>query len=177
MIPVSDTVSMDAFCSLFGLTTYEEFCDLNQDFVCDNSADFASDFEVGSDAWQDAFDSASEEVWENLSFAYHKAIKAAMEYLSDTCLISTILNEESGTITFHSEDWNEAMAIVIESINGYGMFYFESGEELILSGPYAGAKEATIAHLHWHKERGNVFGERGIEEVFTLALERALRYM
>jgi hypothetical protein len=177
MIQVSDTVSTDAFCSLFGLTTYEAFCDLNMDWTSECAADVASEYEVDSEEWCEAFDTASEELWEKLNYAHEKSMKAAFHYLSEECLISTILNEDTGMITFHSEDWNKAAEIVIESINGYGMFQFDSVEDLILSGPYAGAKEAAIAHLHWHTERSNIFGEDGIKEVFSKALERELRYM
>ena len=177
MIQVSDTVSSDAFCSLFGLTTYETFCDLNMEWTSECAAEVASGFEVDSEEWYEAFDTASETLWKGLNIAHEKAMKAALDYLSNDCMISAILDSETGIITFRSDDWNKAMDIVIESINGYGMFEFDSGEDLILSGPYAGAKEATIAHIHWHKERGNIFGESGIKEIFSKALERELRYM
>jgi len=172
MIEAPDTMSIDYFCSLFGLTTYEDLCSLNLGWIYERSADIASCFEEDSDEWNAAFDAESKRTWENINSAHEKAMKAATDYLSNECMISVILDENTAMVTFGSEDWNKAMDIVIESINGYGMFKFDSGEELILSGPYANAKAATIAHMHWHKERGDIFGETGIKELFQKTLEQ-----
>ena len=175
MIQVSDTVSFDNFCSMFGLTTYSEVVDKNESWVSEAAWESSREFEADSPEMEDAYDSASDYLWNNISRAYDSALKAAFEYLSDTCEISVSVDWDNQKVTFGSEDWNKAIEVVIESINGYGTFHFESPEELILSGPYAGAKEATIAHLPWHSERGNIFGEEGIKRIFDSAFNRYLR--
>lgn len=175
MIQVSDTVSFDNFCSMFGLTTYSEVVELNESWVSESAWDSSREFEADSPERESAWDRASDSLWEIIGRAYDSALKAAFEYLSDTCEISVAVDWDNQKVTFGSEDWNKAIKIVIESINGYGTFHFENPEELILSGPYAGAKEATISHLHWHSERGNIFGEEGIKRIFDSAFNRYLR--
>lgn len=175
MIEVSDTVSFDNFCSMFGLTTYSEVVERNHSWVQETAWDSSREFEADSPERESAWDAASDSLWETINQAYDSALKAAFEYLSDTCEISVAVDWENQKVTFGSEDWNKAIEIVIESINGYGTFHFESPEDLILSGPYAGMKEATISHLHWHSERGNIFGEDGIAKIFDSAFRRYLR--
>lgn len=176
MIPVSDTIHTDTFCSTFGLTNRETLFDLNWEWVSDSAAESASHHhsDTDSEEWQNAYDSASESLWKSIDRGYESAMKKAGEYLADLGIRTTF---DGDSVRFDSPDWNEAAEIVIESINGYGMFHFDSVEELILSGPYAGAKEACLAHIHWHKERGDIFGEAGIQRVFDSALEHAFRYM
>jgi hypothetical protein len=175
MIQVSDTISFDNFSSTFSLTTYSEVVEKYSDYVSEASHEASREFEPDSPEGEAAYDSASDYLWDNINRAYDSALKAAFDYLSNTCEISVSVDPENQKVTFGSEDWNKAAEVVIESINGYGSFHFEDSEELILSGPYAGAKEATIAHLHWHSERGNIFGEEGIKRIFDSAFERYLR--
>ena len=175
MIQVSDTISFDNFCSTFSLPTYSEAVEKYSDYVSEAAHEASREFEPYSPEWEAAYDSASDYLWDNINRAYDSALKAAFDYLSDTCEISVSVDPENQKVTFGSEDWNKAIEVVIESINGYGAFHFEDSEELILSGPYAGAKEATIAHLHWHSERGNIFGEEGIKRIFDSSFQRYLR--
>lgn len=175
MIEVSDTVSFDNFCSMFGLTTYSKVVEESESWVSEAAWNSSREFKADSDERDSAYESKFDSLWEIINRAYDSALKAAFEYLSDTCEISVSVDWDNQKVTFESEDWNKSIEIVIESINGYGAFHFESPEELILSGPYAGAKEATISHLHWHSERGNIFGEEGIKRIFDSAFNRYLR--
>jgi hypothetical protein len=175
MIQVSDTISFDNFCSTFSLTTYSEVVERYSDSVSEAAQEVSREFEPCSPEWEAAYDSAMDYLWGDINRAYNGALKAAFDYLSNTCEISVSVDLENQKVTFESEDWNKAAEVVIESINGYGSFHFEDSEELILSGPYAGAKEATIAHLHWHSERGNIFGEEGIKKIFDSSFQRYLR--
>jgi hypothetical protein len=175
MIQVSDTISFDNFSSTFSLTTYSEVVEKYSDYVSEAAHEASREFEPDSPEGEAAYDSASDYLWDNINRAYDSALKAAFDYLSDTCEISVSVDLENQKVTFESEDWNKAIEVVIESINGHGSFHFEDSEELILSGPYAGAKEATIAHLHWHSERGNIFGEEGIKRIFDSSFQRYLR--
>ncbi len=45
-------------------------------------------------------------------------------------------------------DWNAALSAIRETINGVGMFRFESNAELLSSGPYT-VRQAVLQHLHW----------------------------
>jgi hypothetical protein len=178
MIPVPDTITTDAFCRKFGLTNRESLLDTNWEWVSDSAAESANGIhsDTDSEEWQNAYDSASESLWKGIDRGYESAMKKVGEYLSDLG-IKVIFDFDGDSVRFDSPDWNEAAEIVIESINGYGMFHFDSVEDLILCGPYAGAKEACLAHIHWHSDRGDVFGEPGIKRIFDSALEHAFRYM
>jgi hypothetical protein len=154
------------------IQSLEVLCDSNDPYIFDSASEAAGPFNE-SEEWQAAFDSESERMFNSLHEAHSRALSAVFEYLKEECNLIATVGEE-GTITLSSDDWNEALARVIESVNGSGMFHFESPEDIILSGPYDGAKGATLAHFHWHESRGSVYGEPGAKEIFNKELERYL---
>jgi hypothetical protein len=175
MIPVSDTIPLNDYCSLFGLTTMDDLIEINSEWVWECSVDAARDLTPDTTEWQDRVDSQSEELWSRINSVYNSSLESTFSYLSE--LGVTVSLGDDNSITFSSDNWEEAGKVVLESINGYGLFHFHDLEELVSSGPYAGVKEAVIAHLHWHKSRGEVYGETGIKRTFDKALERAFRYL
>lgn len=177
MIPVSDTIPLNDYCSLFGLTTMDDLIEINNEWVWESSIEEAArDLNPGDPEWQDRVDSHSEKLWSRINSTYNSSLVSTFSYLSELG-VTVSLDSDSDSITFSSDNWEEAGKAVLESINGYGMFHFHDLEELVSSGPYAGVKEAVIAHLHWHKSRGEVYGETGIKGLFDKALERAFRYL
>ena len=172
MINTPDSMTESAFCKAMNIQSLEVLCDLNDPYIFDSASEAAGPFDE-SEEWQAAYDSESERMFESLNRAHSRALSAVFEYLKEECNLIATVGEE-GAITLSSDDWNEALARVIESVNGYGMFHFESPEDIILSGPYDGAKGATLAHFHWHESRGSVYGEPGVKQIFNKALERYL---
>lgn len=172
MINTPDSMTAYSFCKAMNIRSLEALYDLNDPYIFDSASEAAGPFNE-SEEWQAAYDSESEKMFESLSKAHSRALSAVSEYLKEECNLIATVGEEGG-ITLSSDDWNEALARVIESVNGYGMFHFESPEDIILSGPYDGAKGATLAHFHWHESRGSVYGEPGVKEIFNKTLDRYL---
>lgn len=175
MIPVSDTIPLNDYCSTFGLTTMDDLIEINSEWVWECSVDAARDLTHDTPEWQDRVDSHGEELWSRINSVYNSSLESTFSYLSE--LGVTVSLGDDNSVIFSSDNWEEAGVAVLESINGYGLFHFHDLEELVSSGPYAGVKEAVIAHLHWHKRRGEVYGETGIKGLFDKALERAFRYL
>lgn len=172
MINSPDSMTEYSFCKAMNILSLEALCDLNDSYIFDSASEAAGPFDE-SEEWQDAYDSEYERMFNSLRKAHSRALSAVFEYLKEECnLIATV--EEEGSITLSSDDWNEALARVIESVNGYGMFHFESPDDIILSGPYDGARGATLAHVHWHESRGSVYGEPGVKQIFDKALKHYL---
>lgn len=176
MIPVSDTIPLNDYCSLFGLTTMDDLIEINSEWVWECSVGAARDLTPDTTEWQDRVDSHSEELWSRINSVYNSSLGSTFSYLSELG-VTVSLGDDSDSVIFSSDNWEEAGKAILESINGYGMFHFHDLEDLVSSGPYAGVKEAVIAHLHWHKSRGEVYGETGIKGLFDKALERAFRYL
>jgi hypothetical protein len=72
--------------------------------------------------------------------------------------------------------WRDVALELIETINGYGMFWYEDGPEFLSVGPYGSYKEAVCSHLHWMKYYGEVYGGYSASRVYDDNLEAALRY-
>ena len=176
MISTPDTISLNDYCSMFGLTTIDHLVEMNSEWVWEAAVDSASDLTPETPEWESKVDSNSEEIWAGINKSYFSSLNSTFDYLAELG-IKVSLDEETDSITFSSDSWEEAGTAILESINGYGLFYFDDMEDLISSGPYPDAKAAVISHLHWHKSRGDVYGEAGIKRIFETALERAFRYL
>lgn len=173
-IPAPDTISLDDYCRKFGLTSVEELIEENNEWVWDSASETARNFERDTPEWEAAFDAESERLWASINAAYNKALRKTADYLSELGIKVTF--GEDDTVTFSSDNWEEAGKTLLESINGYGMFYYSNLDELIRMGPFDSVKSAVISHLHWHCERGDVFGESSILNHFDRALEHEFRY-
>lgn len=173
-IPVADTISLYDYCRKFGLTGVEELIEENNEWVWDSASETARNFEQDTPEWQAAFDAESDRLWDSINAAYDKSLGKTADYLADLGIKVTFNGDD--TVTFSSDNWEEAGEILLESINGYGMFHYSNLDELISMGPFDSIKSAVISHLHWHCERGNVFGESSILNHFDRALEHEFRY-
>jgi hypothetical protein len=176
MISTPDTISLNEYCSMFGLTTIDDLIEMTSEWVWETAVDSASDLEPQTPEWEAKVDSNSGEIWDGINKSYFSSLDSTFQYLAELGVIAN-LNEKDSSITFSSKDWEGAAVAVLESINGYGLFHYEDTEDLISSGPYPDTRGAVISHLHWHKSRGEVYGETGIKRIFDLALERAFRYL
>jgi hypothetical protein len=70
------------------------------------------------------------------------------------------------------KSWDDAMAKILDTIHGVGMFEFASLKEFRESGPYRSSKEAVLKHLHWMKDRPEVYGTTRPQAMF----DRQMRY-
>jgi hypothetical protein len=46
----------------------------------------------------------------------------------------------------------------MEIVNGVGYFHFDNLKDFLDSGPYT-PREAVLSHLHWLKDRAEVYGD------------------
>lgn len=56
------------------------------------------------------------------------------------------------------KNWDDAMAKILDTIHGVGVHEFASLKEFRESGPYKSSKDAVLQHLHWMKDRPEVYG-------------------
>lgn len=64
----------------------------------------------------------------------------------------SLIKKKNGTYELRpqvSRGWTSAAQELIQTINGYGLFYFSSVKEGIASGPYKSAKDFVLHHLGW----------------------------
>lgn len=66
--------------------------------------------------------------------------------------------------------WMDAARKIMMTINGVGQFEFRNVREFLESGPWT-AREAVLTHLHWMKDRAEVYGDKSALGRY----ERALR--
>lgn len=175
MITTPDSVTLKNYCSMFGITTLDQLVEMNSDWIWESAVSSAEGVEPHTKEWEERVDSLSEELWSKVNKAYNTSLEATFKYLSMLGVDPSL--GEDDAVHFSSSNWEEAGQAILESINGYGLFHYDDLEDLISCGPYDGAKGAVISHLHWHKIRGEVYGDRGIQEVFDQCLENRFRYL
>ena len=56
------------------------------------------------------------------------------------------------------ESWRYSATQIMEIVNGVGYFHFDNLKDFLDSGPYT-PKEAVLSHLHWLKDRAEVYGD------------------
>lgn len=61
--------------------------------------------------------------------------------------------------------WKEAAREIMRTINGVGMFEFNTLKEFMNSGPYT-AREAALQHTHWINRRAEVYGDRSARSLY-----------
>lgn len=62
--------------------------------------------------------------------------------------------------------WKDVCQEIVETINGVGMFWFDSALDLLQTGPYKSYKEAASRHFHHMKHYGAVYGVTSIEDLY-----------
>ena len=172
---VKNPISLTQFCNMFGIQDINSFFNSNVENVMSFAHQSMSAEDKLPENYDKVYESNIEEYWKLFFDAYSSAFQKVIKYLNEECLVNC---EEVGGfkdhIEFNSNDWDKAMDIVIDSINGVGEFFFSYPEEVVSSGPYKNTKDAVIAHLHWHVRRGEVYGEKGIKEIFNDTLNGKL---
>lgn len=71
--------------------------------------------------------------------------------------------------------WKDVAAAVIDTINGYGYFWFNTPKDLLDSYPYTHYKTAVMEHLHWIKHWGTVYGGYSPQHLYQREIESNLR--
>lgn len=151
-----------------------------------------------SDVWRDAFRSALKEAEDDglhsevaeavarekaddyeseLINNYYKAWNTSrLEALEVTLDHANITLEQMNDKWFivPKKSWKDSAAHIVEVINGVGLFYFESVDEL-LDG-YT-LREGILSHIHHLKHYGDVYGTDSAKRIFERALDANTRYL
>lgn len=72
--------------------------------------------------------------------------------------------------------WKDVASAVMETINGYGFFYFETVEYFRQASSESTYQSLVMHHLHWLKEWGEVYGGKSPSTRMSDELQDAFRY-
>jgi hypothetical protein len=161
-LATSNTLSLEDFCNSIGVPSNDQFTESNVDYVLE------AEYEATNS------EEACELLWEKVDTVWFHAFDAIVKHIKEEWKID--VKHAGGIVTLEADDWDAALDVVIDSINGYGAFWYDSREELIESGPYETVRDAVILHLHWNVKRGVIYGEDGVIQVFRKELDWACRY-
>jgi hypothetical protein len=175
MIESKDVFTREEVCSLLGIKSPDAFYETYEGWVMEHHWKATSGFQEETPEWEAASEESGDYTGGALSDAWNAAFKAAVKVLEGAFNLS--LEESDDMFTVTSTSWEDSAHEVIQCINGYGLFYFRDVEDLILSGPYVGAKGATLNHLHWIQEWSAVFGDDSPRRAFDRAADYSLRYV
>lgn len=173
-IATSNTLSLEDFCNTIGVTSNDQFTESNMDYVLEAEYEATKGLEPDSLEWNTASSEACDLLWKNVDTVWFHAFDAIVKHMEEEWKIN--VKHAGGIVTLEADDWDAALDVVIDSINGYGAFRYDSREELIQSGPYETVRDAVIRHMHWNVKRGEIYGEEGVIQVFRRELDWACRY-
>lgn len=177
-------LSWNELCELFGFETIEMRAERIWERAIDNlsgheRAEVRKSLELESNQEQDITEEAIDERIQELDQKeidsecsedydrYLAGVKTVAQNLfKEHCLVLTEVDQEAKQSVFTVEaeknsyiGWYRAVRKVIETINGYGMFRFDSVRSLLESGPYETIHESVRAHLHWIVKHPEVYGD------------------
>jgi hypothetical protein len=169
-------ITLNELCRAFHVETIDDFQErvtMNGDrtYGCvyrDALAEGASE----EDAEKRALDAESEELGEACD-RYRSAVLSVAEKLFKEHKLS-LTEMKRDRFRFRvtpDETWRDAAREIIQTINGVGMFRFESVREFCASGPWT-PKEAVLGHLHWIADWPDVYEGTKARSM----VDRALRY-
>jgi hypothetical protein len=156
--------------AFLGLPDSDAFIDGNELYLDDayqagygNATDAGESEAEAVEAGQDAELEASGELY----LQWEGAIEAAVQPLLEAHGME--LSElQSGYMIAPTHSWRDAVAHIVNTINGVGDFWFESTKEFLDSGPYT-PKQAVIAHLPYITLSPQVYGTSSPERLYEQA--------
>jgi len=183
----SDTFTFEELCEAVGLKAsyegMEKLVERNHDYIF-GAGDYAymQAIEDGEDEDKanEAREEAQMEADDEISTAY---INAAIETIENAltkhfALDLTEVKERKGEQTRWKitplRTWRESLGHIVETINGVGLFRFDSIREFLDSGPYT-EREGVLTHLHYLADYSSVYGVRSLERTFHDNLDHHLR--
>jgi len=174
---LKDTFTLDEIAGLLGVDSWEKIEDRNPDAWGEY---YSHTFrETKAEAIKDGLDeqtaelraenAAMEAESEARSESYGKW-KNAMLHAAETIIgehkleLRQLKTKQYLYKLVPAETWRDAAAMLRDTINGYGPFYFNNVQEFLDSGPYT-ARQAVLEHLHWMKDRAEVYGTSNAERL------------
>ena len=184
----SDTFTFDELCRAVGLkASYEgmdELVERNHDYIF-GAGDYAymQAIEDGEDEDKanEAREEAQMEADDEISTAYINAAIETIEnalgehFALDLTEVKGRNNEGMRWKITPLRTWRESLGYIVETINGVGLFRFDSIREFLNSGPYT-EREGVLTHLHYLADYGSVYGDKSLQRTFDDNLSHNLRY-
>jgi hypothetical protein len=166
---VSDVRNMDQLAKMFGLPDSESVIERNEQYIHE-VADEAN--EGDDESIMDAQERAEREVYEK----WHAAVQHAADVLFDKHDLELApIYRDKKKLDYPYEyrvtprhSWPDAADKIRETINGVGMFQFDTLKEFLDSGPYT-AREAVLSHLAYIKDYAEVYGSTSAARLYERA--------
>ncbi len=162
-------IEREKMAKLLGLPSWEDVDELNwgnfadageyayteafKEFSCEGD-------EVAQEKAEEARESGSTVAANEMYSSYESACDRAFEvYLRYHGMEFTAAEGEAWMLEITPlESWEKSAACVRETIEGVGMFGYDSLEDFIGSSSCEDARDVVESHLHWLKRYGEVYG-------------------
>lgn len=175
MLTVRKEFSLEALYEQFSskIMAQSPFCllDANRDWIWEAAHDSV---DVHTEGFEDCISEAMEEREQEIYNKVEQAFISALDYALKN--FGMWIAVEGGVYSFCSDDWEKSARKMMDTINGHGMFYFDSLDRFISAGPWQNAEDATVAHIHWIESYGDVYGNDDLKRLYSRNLEDVFRY-
>lgn len=170
MSKIKAKINIDQLATLLDLPTWERIDELNVDFYGEG-LDFSEDNEEESlqaeserqnevfKSWHDAIMAVAEKLFENHGLELDP-VKFKRKVPDGTRPYEFIIKP--------MVSWDDAALRTIATINGYGMFHFNSLKDFKDSGPYT-ARQGVLSHMQWMRYYPAIYGERSLRQQYDNA--------
>lgn len=177
---ISDIFDLDGLARAFGLKAdLADFMENNIDNIAQRGHyAYENAIERGKTERQaeNAMEKAEEEAHDEIGKAYIAAVFDTIEKEAEKFDLTVIQQKPNEYKVVPTTDWRTSLREIIRTINGVGMFQFDSIKEFLESGPYT-LREGVLTHLHYLADYGRVYGESSLQREFEVNLDHKTRYL
>jgi len=175
------TITLDKLAKNFGLTAWDDLYDLNMDYIATVGSDAltrAVNDGLDEDAAQEAADEAEALVAARLRMSYVSAVEAAADtYFEYHGLKLVPVHSKPSTYkVLPIKSWADAAERIRATINGDGMFFYES-LRVFVAQTAKNEREAALSHLHWMTSYAAVYGVKSARALYEKEIENGMRYV
>lgn len=152
------------------LPTQEELDDWNINYYCEIMDDVRK-HAIGDGYTDDEAEEmalkAEEDEMDRVYNQHKNAIEHTLNYLLNFHHLEVVeIGEKYYLNLLPGFSWKQACSQTAITISGYGMFQYNSADELKDGGPYKTYCEAVIEHIHWMKHYPEVYGVSGYRRMY-----------
>jgi hypothetical protein len=165
MKPLSSKINIDELAVLFGLPAFDTVDDMNIDYYAavGDAARRACEDNTPEAKVEVAIEAAETEARDEIFHKWYGAVLRAVEPILEKhgLVLNPCSTKEEYPYEFRlapAVSWRSAADRVRQTINGVGMFEFNTLREFLSSGPYT-ARAAVLEHTHWIPRWSEVYGE------------------
>lgn len=174
-------LDVDRLADLLGLSKWDDIYELNLDYIaeagCDGRAEATKEGASEDDA-DNAASEAEERAADEIYTNWNRGVMAAADTLFDRHgleLVPVVRKGETGLPYRYrvkpKESWKDAAEHLRQTINGVGMFHYDSVKEFVHCASET-VRGTVLTHLHWIKRHPHVYGDFSAERIY----ERVWRY-